>query len=314
MKAAIIRDFGDATRFELSDMPKPSPGPGQVLVRVVAASINPVDYKIRKAGAWAGVPMPAILGYDAAGVVEAVGTQATRWRPGDEVFYSARIFGRQGTYAQYHVEDEEILARKPASLSFEQAAAVPLAAITAYDSIITFFQTKPGDTVLVHAGAGGVGHFGVQLAKAAGARVLATGRGVNTDLIKGLGADEVIDYQKTRFETEVLRLTDGRGVDAAFDTVGGETVSRSIQAVRAYGKLATVVNLEGSLQGMQAKNLTLYFGFMERTEAKIQAMKTLVDRGQLRPLIDSTFPLEQVAEAHRKIEAGGIKGKIVLRI
>lgn len=314
MKAAIIRDFGDADRFELSDMPRPAPGPRQVLVRVVAASINPVDYKIRKAGAWAGVPMPAILGYDAAGVVEAVGAQATRFKPGDEVFYSARIFGRQGTYAQYHVEDEEILARKPASLSFEQAAAVPLAAITAYDSIITFFQTKPGDTVLVHAGAGGVGHFGVQLAKAAGARVLATGRAVNTGLIKGLGADEVIDYQKTRFEEEVLRLTDGRGVDAAFDTVGGDTVSRSIQAVRPYGKLATIVNLEGSLQGMQAKNLTLYFGFMERTEAKIEAIKTLVDRGQLRPLIDSTFPLEQIADAHRKLEAGGIKGKVVIRI
>ncbi len=314
MKAAIIREFGDASRFELSDMPKPTPGPQQVLVRVMAASINPVDYKIRKAGAWAGIPMPAILGYDAAGVVEAVGSQATRWKPGDEVFYSARIFGRQGTYAQYHVEDEEILARKPASLSFEEAAAVPLAAITAYDSVITFFQTKPGDTVLVHAGAGGVGHFGVQLAKAAGARVLATGRASNAELIKGLGADEVIDYRKTRFEDEVQRLTEGRGVDAAFDTVGGDTVSRSIQAVRPYGKLATVVNLEGSLQGMQAKNLTLYFGFMERTEAKIQAMKTLVERGQLRPLIDSTFPLEQIADAHRKIEGGGMKGKIVIRI
>ncbi|MEY2934321.1 MAG: hypothetical protein RL033_5070 [Pseudomonadota bacterium] len=314
MKAAIIRDFGDANRFELTDMPKPTPGPRQVLVRVVAASVNPVDYKIRQAGAWAGIPMPAILGYDAAGVVEAVGSQATRWKPGDEVFYSARIFGRQGTYAQYHVEDEEILAFKPASLSFEQAAAVPLAAITAYDTVVSFFQTKPGDTVLVHAGAGGVGHFGVQLAKAAGARVLATGRASNTDLIKGLGADEVIDYQKTRFETEVLRLTDGRGVDAVFDTVGGDTVSRSIQAVRAYGKLATVVSLDGSLQGMQAKNLTLYFGFMERTEAKIQAMKTLIDRGQLRPLIDSTFPLEQIGDAHRKLEAGGIKGKVVIRI
>ena len=109
-------------------------------------------------------------------------------------------------------------------------------------------------------------------------------------------------------------MTDGRGVDAAFDTVGGDTVSRSIAAVRPYGKLSTVVSLEGSLQGMQIKNLTLYFGFMERTEAKIQAMKTLVDRGQLRPLIDSTFPLEKIADAHRKIEAGGIKGKIVIKI
>ena len=314
MKAAIIRDFGGPERFEIADLPRPTPGPKQVLVRVVAASVNPVDYKIRKSGAWAGIPMPAILGYDAAGVVEAVGAQATRFKPGDEVFYSARIFGRQGTYAQYHVEDEEILALKPALLEFEQAAAVPLAALTAYDAVITFFQTKPGDTVLIHAGAGGVGHLAVQLAKAAGARVLATGRAVNTELIKSLGADEVIDYQKTQFEAEALRLTGGRGVDAAYDTVGGDTVSRSIQAVRPYGKLATIVNLEGSLQGMQIKNLTLYFGFLERTEAKIQALKTLVERRQVKPLIDSVFPLDKIADAHRKIEAGGIKGKIVIKI
>jgi NADPH2:quinone reductase len=283
-------------------------------VRVAAASVNPVDYKIREAGAWAGIPMPGIVGYDAAGVVEAVGAQATRFKPGDEVFYSARIFGRQGTYAEYHVEDEEILALKPAALTFEQAAAVPLAGITAYDTVISFFRTKPGDTVLIHAGAGGVGHFAVQLARAAGARVLATGRSANTDLIKSLGADEVIDYQKAAFEDEVLRLTGGRGVDAAFDTVGGTTVSRSIKAVRPYGKLATVVSIEGSLAGMQPKNLTLYFGFMERTEAKIQAMATLLARGQLRPVIDSVFPLDRVADAHRKIEAGGIKGKIVIRV
>jgi NADPH2:quinone reductase len=314
MKAAIIRDFGGPERFEIADVARPVPGPKQALVRLVAASVNPVDYKIRKAGAWAGVPMPAILGYDAAGVVEAVGAQATRFKPGDEVFYSARIFGRQGTYAQYHVEDEEILALKPAQLEFEQAAAVPLAAMTAYDAVITFFQTKPGDTVLIHAGAGGVGHFAVQLAKAAGARVLATGRAVNTELIKSLGADEVIDYQKTKFEAEALRFTGGIGVDAAYDTVGGDTVSRSIQAVRPYGKLATIVSLEGSLQGMQIKNQTLYFGFLERTEPKIQAMKTLVERRQVKPLIDSVFPLEKIADAHRKLEAGGIKGKIVIKI
>jgi len=314
MKASIIREFGGAERFELADMPKPVPGSKQVLVRVAAASINPVDYKIRQSGAWAGIPMPAILGYDAAGVVEAVGSQTTRLKVGDEVFYSARIFGRQGTYAEYHVEDEEIVALKPASLSWEQAAAIPLAGITAYDSVISFFHTKPGDTVLIHAGAGGVGHFAVQLAKAAGARVLATGRAVNAALIKSLGADEVIDYQNSDFADEALRLTEGRGVDAAFDTVGGTTVSRSIKAVRPYGKLATVVSLEGPLGGMQPKNLTLYFGFMERTEAKIHAIATLVSRGQLRPLIDSVFPLEQVAAAQTKLEAGGIKGKVVIRI
>lgn len=315
MKAMIIREFGGAEKFEPADMPKPVPGPGQVLVRVKASSVNPVDYKIRQwPSNWARVPVPAILGYDAAGVVEAVGDQVKTLKPGDEVFYCAKIFGRQGTLAEYHVEDAEIVALKPANLTFEEAASLPLAAMTAYDHIVTFFQTKPGDTVLVHAGAGGVGAFAVQLAKAAGARVIATGRKANEALIRSLGADEVIDYQNTKFEDEVNRLTGGRGVDAAFDTVGGDTVVRSIGCVRPYGKISSVVSVEGSINGMQMRNLSFYFGFMERTEAKIQALRVLAERGTIKPLIDSVFPLEKVADAHRKIEAGGMKGKIVITI
>ena len=315
MKAMIIREFGGPEKFEWTEMPKPVPGPAQVLVKVKAASVNPVDFKIRMyPGNWARVPLPAILGYDASGAVEAVGERVTALKPGDEVFYSARIFGRQGTYAEYHVEDAEIVAKKPSSLTFEEAASLPLAAMTAYDAIVTFFQTKPGDTVLVHAGAGGVGAFAVQLAKAAGARVLATGRKENEALIRSLGADEVIDYRTTKFEEEVNRLTAGKGVDGAFDTVGGDTVTRSIGCVRHYGKIATIASVEGSINGMQIRNQTLYFGFMERTEAKIQALATLAERGQIKPLIDSVFSLQQVADAHRKIEAGGMKGKIVLRV
>jgi NADPH2:quinone reductase len=314
MKAMIIRDFGGPEKFELADMPQPVPGENEVRVRMRATSVNPVDYKIRRSGSWAKVPMPAILGYDASGVVDAVGSSVAHLKPGDEVFYSARIFGRQGTYAEYHVEDAAIVAKKPPQLSFEEAASLPLAAITAYDHVITFFQTKPGDTVLIHAGAGGVGVFAVQLAKAAGARVVATGRSENSDLIRSLGADEVIDYRQCRFEEEVNRLTDGRGVDAAFDTVGGDTISRSITCVRSYGKLGTIVNVEGSINGMQIRNQSLYFGFMERTTAKINALQTLVARGQVRPVIDSTFPLERVADAHRKLEGGGMRGKIVITI
>lgn len=314
MKAMVIREFGGPEKLELADMPVPTPGPGEVLVRLRAASVNPVDYKIRRSGAWARVPMPAIVGYDAAGVVEALGPGVTSLAPGDEVFYCARIFGRQGTSAEYHVEDAQIVAKKPANLSFEQAAALPLAAMTAHDAVIGFFQTKPGDTVLIQAGAGGVGAFAVQLAKVAGARVLATGRSENAELIRSLGADEVIDYRKVRFEDEVNRLTGGRGVDAAYDTVGGDVISRSIECVRPFGKLATIVRVDGSINGMQIRNQTLYFGFMERTREKIQAITTLAERGQLRPLIDSTFPLERLADAHRKLEAGGMRGKIVITI
>jgi NADPH2:quinone reductase len=314
MKAMVIREFGGPERFEMAHMPKPAPEKHEVLVRVRAASVNPVDYKIRQSGSWAGLPTPSILGYDAAGTVEAVGANVTHLAPGDEVFYCARIFGRQGTYAEYHVEDAAIVAKKPPQLGFEEAAALPLAGMTAYDAVITFFATKPGDTLLIHAGAGGVGSLAVQLAKAAGARVIATGSRDNTALIRGLGADEVIDYRATKFEEEVLRLTDGRGADAAFDTVGGDTTPRNIGCVRPYGKLASIVHIEGDINAMHFRNQTLYTGFMERTGPKIQALALLVARGQVRPVIDSTFPLEQIADAHRRIERGGMKGKIAIAI
>ncbi len=314
MKAMIIREFGGPDRFELADVPPPTPGPGQVLVGVRATSVNPVDTKIRRAGAWARVPMPAIVGYDAAGIVLEVGAGVTTPKVGDAVFYTPHIFGRQGTYAELHVVEADIVAPKPSHLSFEEAASMPLAALTAWDSIVTFFATRPGDTVLVHAGAGGVGCFAVQLAKAAGARVLATARRENESFVRSLGADEVIDYRSVRFEDEVNRLTDGVGVDCAYDTVGGDTVARSIACVRPYGKIASIVSIEGSLAGMQSRNLSLYFGFLERTSAKIHMLEKLVQRRQLRPVIDSVFSLEQVADAHRKIERGGMRGKIVLTV
>jgi NADPH2:quinone reductase len=314
MKAMVIREFGGPERFEAAEMPKPVPAKHEVLVRVRAASVNPVDYKIRQSGAWAGLPQPSILGYDAAGTVEAVGENVSHLAPGDEVFYAARIFGRQGTYAEYHVEDAEIVAKKPAQLSFEEAASLPLAGMTAYDAVITFFETKPGDTLLIHAGAGGVGSLAVQLAKAAGARVLATGSRENAALIRSFGADEVIDYRATKFEEEVLRLTDGRGADAAFDTVGGDTTPRNVGCVRPYGKLASIVHITGDINAMHFRNQTLYTGFMERTRPKIEALALLATRGQVRPVIDSTFALEAVADAHRRIERGGMKGKIAIRV
>ena len=314
MQAMVIREFGGPERFEAADMPKPVPQKHEVLVRVRAASVNPVDYKIRQSGTWAELPKPSILGYDAAGTVEAAGENVTHLAPGDEVFYAARIFGRQGTYAEYHVEDAAIVAKKPQQLGFEEAASLPLAGMTAYDAVITFFATKPGDTVLIHAGAGGVGSLAVQLAKAAGARVIATGSRENSALIRSLGADEVIDYRALKFEDEVLRLTDGRGADAAFDTVGGDTTPRNIACVRPYGKLASIVHIDGDINAMHFRNQTLYTGFMERTAAKIQAFSLLVARGQVRPLLDSTYPLERIADAHRRIERGGMKGKIAIAI
>ena len=313
MKAMIITAFGGPEVFQASDDPMPVPQATEVLVRVHAAALNAVDYKIRKGGSWAGVKPPAILGYDASGVVEAVGACVRAFKPGDEVFYSPSIWGLPGSYAEYHVADESIVALKPKNLSFLEAAALPLAGMTAWDAM-EFFKPRPGSTMLVHAAAGGVGSLAVQMAKAAGARVLGTCRDCNQEAVRELGADVAIDYRSEDFVKAVLRETGGEGVDMVYDTVGGTTVADSIAVLKPFGRAASCVNVAGDLGGANRKNITIYFGFMERARAKLDVLRVLAEGQQLRPVIDSVLPLAEVAEGHRKLEAGGVKGKIVLKI
>lgn len=315
MKAIILKKFGGPEVLELAEMPKPSPGPNQVLIKIAYAAVNPVDFKIRSYPSnWAGIPIPGILGYDASGVVEAIGVGVQHLKVGDEVFYSAKIHGRQGTYAEYHVEDADIVAKKPSNLSFEEAASLPLAGCTAWDAIVTQLQVRPGQTILVHAGAGGVGSLAIQIARAAGARVYTTCRPDNQALVKSLGAYDFIDYRKEKFEEVAIGLNGGQLFDGVFDTVGGDTVARSIGMVKPYGRIATCVGVEGDLNGMLSRNQSLHFGFMERTGAKMVALRVLAERGELKALIDSVYPLEKTADAHRKIEAGGVRGKILIQL
>ena len=313
MQAMIITAFGGPEVFQEREMPTPVPNATEVLVRIHATSINPVDYKIRAAGSWAGVTPPAIIGYDVAGVVEVVGAGVTAFKPGDEVFYTSQIFGKQGTYAAYHVVDESIITFKPRNLSFAEAASLPLAGCTAWDAI-EFMKICPGHTVLIHAAAGGVGSLAVQIAKASGARVIGTCRASNRDLVESLGVDCVIDYRAEDFSKAVLRETEGVGVDAVYDTVGGDTMARSIEAIKPHGRMVSIVNTTGNLNGAYGKNLSLYLGFLERARAKMDVLRVMVERNQLRPVIDSILPLNQVAEGHRRLEEGGVRGKIVLNV
>jgi len=314
MKAIVIKAFGGPEVLEPADLPKPVPGPGQLLVRILATSVNPVDYKIRKAGSWAGVKPPAVIGYDAAGVVEAVGPGVSDFAPGAKVFYTPRIFGRAGTYAEYQVVEADIVVAKPAGLTFLEAASLPLAGGTAWDAIVRLAAVRPGETALVHAGAGGVGSLAVQLARAAGARVIATASARNADLVRSLGADVVVDYRAEEPAEAALRATGGRGVEVAFDTVGGDTLARTIPAMRPYGRMVTCVSSTADLSAALSRNLTLHFEFLERARHKMEALAALAERGQLRPVVDTVMPLERVADAHRKIEGGGMRGKIVLRV
>jgi NADPH2:quinone reductase len=313
MKAMIITAFGGPEVFQAADWPKPVPQATEVLERVHAAALNAVDWKIRKSGSWAGVKPPAILGYDAAGVVEAIGGCVKAFKPGDEVFYSPSIWGLPGSYAEYHAADESIVALKPKNLSFIEAATLPLAGMTAWDAM-DFLKPHPGSTLLVHAAAGGVGSLAVQMAEAAGARVLGTCRDCNQEPVKELGADVAIDYRAEDFIKAVMRETGGEGVDAVYDTVGGATLANSIPVIKSFGRAATCVSSTADLGPANRKNLTIYFGFMERSRYKLDALRVMAECGQLRPVIDSVYPLSEVAEAHRRIEAGGVMGKIVLKV
>ncbi len=314
MKAMVITRFGGPEVFAEQDVPTPRPRENELLVKVYATSVNPVDYKIRQAGSWAGVTPPAVLGYDVSGVVEAAGPGVRDFTPGDEVYYVPHIQGGPGSYAEYHAVHETIVARKPSTLSHIEAASIPLAGGTAWDSLIARAGIRAGETVLIHAGAGGVGSLAIQLAKASGAYVFTTCGVYNVDLVKGLGADRPINYRTEDFVDVVRRETGGEGVDVAFDTVGGEVLTRSVDAVRRSGRIASIVTAPSRLDAAPRKNITVHFVFLQRERAKLDAMRAMIDRGQLKPVIDSVMPLSEVAAAHRKLEKGGVRGKIVLRV
>ncbi len=315
MRAMVIPRFGGPELFELRELPAPVPGPGELLVRIRYSGTNPVDAKLRANGSWAGLAPPVVLGYDASGVVERVGPGVAGFAEGDEVYYTPEIHGNPlGTYAELNVVPAAIVARKPASLSHAEAAALPLAAGTAYEAVVRRLAVRPGETVLVHGGAGGVGSFAVQLARASGARVIATAGPGNQETLRALGADVCVDYRAQDPAEVALRETGGAGVDAVFSTVGGETVTRSLPATRPFGRLATILGVQGDLTALYGRNLALHGVFLTREGARLREIARLVDQGKLRPIVDAELPLEKVGEAHRRLDSGHGRGKIVLRV
>ncbi|MFC7212622.1 zinc-binding dehydrogenase [Saliphagus sp. GCM10025334] len=312
MEAMVITDFGGTEVFERREVDQPTPGPTEVLVRVRASSVNPVDCKVRQAGSWAGISPPTIIGYDVSGVVEAIGDEVTDFEAGDEVFYTPEIFGEQGSYAEYHVADESIVARKPGSLSHEEAAALPLAGGTAWEAIVERGDVTAGETVLIH-GAGGVGSHAVQIADAAGARVAARTSPATVEQTEDLGATLAIDYESEAFVDEIESSFD-EPVDLVFDTVGGETLVESTDITKPYGRLVTILEPEGEWGTAYQKNLTVEMLFLERDRRPLDGLRRLVEQGRLEPVIDSVLPLSDVAKAHEMVEEGGLTGKIVLSV
>lgn len=314
MQAAVLTTFGDPEGFEIQQVPKPTPKANQVLVRVCATSINPVDYQIRRGDYKDYMQLPAIIGLDVSGVVEAVGETVTAFKPGDEVYYAPRIFEDAGSYAQYNVVDENLVAIKPKNLSHTEAACFPISGGTAWESLVTRANLQVGESVLIHAGAGGVGSLAIQLAKAMGAYVFTTCSPRNHDLVKQLGADRVIDYKTEDYVDVIQQETDNQGVDVVFDTIGGKTIQQSFDILRPFGRLVSIVDIETpqSLLAAWDRNLSAHFVFNPVNSAKLDALRQLIEREQLKPVIDSTMPWQQVSQAIQRLEQGGTAGKIVL--
>jgi len=318
MKAMILKSFGGPDSFELSDVPKLVPQAGQVLVRVHATSINPLDYQVRRGDYPDLVPLPAITGHDVSGVVEAIGPGVSAFAPGDEVWYTPQIFDGQGSYAEYHVAAESIIARKPASLSHLEAASLSLVGGTVWEALTVRAVLRVGESILIHGGAGGVGHVAIQVAKAMGARVFTTVRESNADFVRSLGADVVIDYTQEDYVEAIMRETAGHGVDVVFDTIGGDTLSRSADALAQLGRVVSIVDIAQPQNLVQAwgKNASYHFVFTRQNRGKLDELSALVERGQLRPHVGAVYSLADIPLAHARLESAnnGLLGKIAIAV
>ncbi|QQD26400.1 zinc-dependent alcohol dehydrogenase family protein [Pseudomonas simiae] len=318
MKAQILKSFGSPDSFELCEVPKPVPHTGQVLVRVHATSINPLDYQVRRGDYADLVPLPAITGHDVSGVVEAIGPGVTNFAPGDEVWYTPQIFDGPGSYAEYHVAAENIVAKKPLSLSHLEAASLSLVGGTAWEALTVRAALRVGESILIHGGAGGVGHVAIQLAKAIGAKVFTTVREANAEFVKRMGADVIIDYEKEDYVDAIMRETAGRGVDVVFDTLGGNTLSRSPDALAQMGRVVSIVDISQPQNLVQAwgKNASYHFVFTRQNRGKLDELSSLVVQGQLRPHVGAVYALADIGLAHARLESrnNGIQGKIAIAV
>jgi len=331
MKAVVITSIGGPEVLELQNVSKPAiQHERELLVRLKAAGVNPIDTKLRGRGTYYPERMPAILGCDGAGVVEEVGERVEQFKPGDQVYFcNGGIGGTPGNYAQYTIVDERFAAKMPAMLSFAEAAAAPLVLITAWEALYGRGRLVEGQRVLIHAGAGGVGHVAIQLARVGGARIATTvSSDEKADFVRNLGAEEVILYTDTDFAQAIREWTGGNGVDLALDTVGGATFAQTFHAVRLYGDLVTLLQPGADVDWREARlrNLRIslelmlspmIYGLVEaqHRQAEILAQcAALIDAGKLRIHLSHSFPLEEAAAAQRLLEQGGLTGKIALLI
>lgn len=331
MRAMVMSGTGLPDVLQQQNVPIPEINNGnQVLVELKAAAINPIDTKLRS-GAYPFNDTGSILGCDGAGIVKEVGKDVTRFKPGDEVyFFYGGIAQYQGNYAEYILAEEAFVAHKPTNIDFIQASALPLVTLTAWEALFDRAILEKNQTVLIHAGAGGVGHIAIQLAKARGAKVATTISSVEkAEFVQQLGADKIINYKENNFVEEILAWTNGEGVDVVMDNVGSdEILEQSFLATKYYGNVVTLLMPSNNINWQEARMRNLRFNFevmlspllFSLSSAQLhqgdilEQAKSYVEAGKLTTHVAKVFALEQVQQAHEMLEAGSVQGKIVLEI
>ncbi len=308
MKAIRIHEYGDEGVLRYEDAPIPTIKNDEVLIKVCAAAVNPVDWKIRQGYLRERVPykMPLILGWDLSGLVEAVGSEVGNFKKGDAVYSRPDIF-RNGAYAEYIAVKASEIAPKPQSLDHIHAASIPLAALTAWQALFETAQLRAGQRVLIHAAAGGVGIFAVQLAKARGAYVIGTASNRNYDFLHELGVDEMVDYTKVAFEDVVTN------VDVVLNAIAGDTFHRSLKVLKDGGHLVSIVE-KSVVDATETKNIKSDFVFVQPNTAQLKEIGDLVDEGNIKTYLETVFPLEQAKDAHTLSQTNRARGKIVLSV
>jgi NADPH:quinone reductase len=324
VRAVVIQEYGGPEVLRLEERPEPQMRDTDILVEVHATSVNPVDTKVRQNSS-AQRTLPLILGFDVSGVVVRCGSRVTQWKPGDEIFAAPNLF-RDGADADYVALDARSAARKPSSVDHATAASLPLVSQTAWEALHVRARIQPGQTILIHAGAGGVGHIAVQLARLHGCRVITTaGRSESIAFCKDvLHADEVIDYRTEDVVKRVRDLTAGRGLPVVIDTVGGDTFLQSLDCATYNAQVVTILgsNTGDRGRGLLYRNVTIHYEFMgipsaqeiepERPGQILSSISNLVDAGLLRPHVSHRFALEDVAEGHRQVETARTIGKVAI--
>ena len=319
MKAVVLAHFGGADAFELRDVAVPVVAPRQVRVRVHATAVNPLDLQIRRGDYADDVPLPAIIGHDISGVIEEVGSHVHEFRAGDAVYYTPRIFGGPGSYAEQHVADVELIGRKPENLSHLEAASLTLVGGTVWEALVTRAHLTVGETILIHGGTGGVGTIAIQIAKAIGARVITMAKAADHEFVRSLGADAGIDGTSTDYVDAVAQMTRGRGVDVVFDTIGGDTLTRSPLTLADSGRVVSIVDIAQPQNLFQAwgRNATYHFVFTRQNQGKLDALTRLVERGLVKPVIGATLPLARMGDAHELLEnrrSYALRGKVAIDV